>query len=175
MTISIKDIASERLISRELNIDDAPFILELLNEPTWLQFIGDKGVRNLADAKSYIMNGPHKMYRKSAIGLLCVVLQESNTPIGLCGLIKRDTLADIDIGFAFLERFGRNGYAYEAASTTMEYARDILKLSRVVAITNPDNQRSIKLLNKIGLHFERMVKLADDAPELQLLAWNIDS
>src|SRR5678815_4161900 len=119
-------IETDRLILRRFTAEDAPFILELLNEPSWLRFIGDKGVRTLGDARDYIRKGPVAMYARYGFGLEVAALKESGLPIGMCGLIKRDTLEDIDIGFAFLPRFWGKGYAHEAAAATMEYGKGTL-------------------------------------------------
>jgi RimJ/RimL family protein N-acetyltransferase len=165
-------LETERLILRWLAAEDAAFILELVNDPAWLRFIGDRGVRTLEDARGYILNGPVAMYRRVGFGLYLVELKQSGTPIGMCGLIQRAGLQDIDIGFAFLPAFYGQGYAYEAASAVMHYGQDRLGLNRVVAITAPDNQRSIKLLRKLGLSFEDMLRLGEDQPEVMLFAWN---
>ena len=163
---------TERLILRWLSADDAAFILELVNDPGWLRFIGDRGVRTLEDARGYILNGPVAMYHREGFGLYLVELKHSATPIGMCGLIKRPSLEDVDIGFAFLPAFCGQGYAYESASATMAYAQDTLGLQRVVAIVNPDNQRSIGLLTKLGMSFEDLRRQGDDQPEVMLFAWN---
>jgi [ribosomal protein S5]-alanine N-acetyltransferase len=165
-------LETERLILRWLSAEDAPFMLELVNDPAWLQFIGDRGVRTLEDARGYILNGPVAMYRRVGFGLYLVELKQSATPIGICGLIERVGLEDIDIGFAFLAAFCGQGYAYESASALMTYAQDTVGLNRVVAITAPDNQRSITLLTKLGLSFVDMLRLAENQPEVMLFAWN---
>src|SRR6476469_10818856 len=121
-------LETERLIVRWLAAEDAGFILELVNDPDWLRFIGDRGVRMLEDARGYILNGPVAMYHRAGFGLYLVELKSSATPIGMCGLIERAGLADIDIGFAFLPAFRGQGYAYEAASATMRYAKETLGL-----------------------------------------------
>ena len=161
-------LETERLIVRRLTIDDAEFVLGLLNEPSFLRFIGDKGVRNIADAVQYIQNGPVASYERFGFGQFLVELKESGTPIGMCGLLKRDSLPDVDIGFAFLPQFWSRGYAYEAAAAMMTYGREVLGLRRIVAITNPDNEASGRLLEKIGLRFERLMKLAEDQSEVRL-------
>lgn len=163
-------LETERLILRRLSLDDAGFILELLNEPGWLRFIGDKGVRTLEDARSYILKGPVEMYARHGFGLYLTELKKDGTPVGLCGLIKRDALKDVDLGYAFLRRFWGNGYAYEAASAVMAYAKATLGLERIVAITTPDNGSSIALLEKAGFAFEGMVQLPGDGAELKLFA-----
>lgn len=164
----MKVLETDRLIVRWLSIEDARFILQLLNEPSWLRFIGDKGVRNLDDARAYILKGPVEMYSRLGFGLYLVELKEEGCPIGICGLIKRDSLEDVDIGFAFLPKYWGRGYAYEAASAVVAYGRDVLGLKRIVAITSVDNEGSAKLLEKLGLRFERMIKLSNDAEELKL-------
>jgi len=149
-------LETERLILREFNTDDARFILTLLNEPSFLRYIGDKKVRNLDDARQYILNGPRASYDRHGFGLYQVELKDSHTAAGMCGLLKRDELPDADIGFAFLPDYWNKGFAFEAAAAVLRDARERLKLNRVLAIVNPDNEASIKLLEKLGLRFERM-------------------
>lgn len=151
-------------------VDDAEFILELLNEPSFLQYIGDRGVRSLDDAREYIANGPMASYEEHGFGLYLTVLKEQGDPIGICGLLKRETLDDVDIGFAFLPRYWSKGYALESALAVMAYGRDELGLQRIVAITAPDNDASIRLLEKLDMRFEKMVRLTDDSPEGKLFA-----
>jgi len=140
-----------------MKADDAPFILELLNEPAFLQNIGDRGVRTAADAGLYIRNGPMASYEKFGFGLYLVERKEPLTPVGICGLLKRDFLEDADIGFAFLGRFWSLGYAYESASAVMDYGHRVLGLKRILAITAPHNRGSIRVLEKIGLRFDKFV------------------
>jgi RimJ/RimL family protein N-acetyltransferase len=161
-------IETERLRLRKLSIGDAEFVLELLNEPSFLRYIGDKGVRNLDDARQYILNGPVASYERNGFGLYLVELKENGTPIGISGLVKRDTLPDPDIGFAFLPAYWSKGFAVESAVAVMNYAREALGLTRIVAITSLDNEASAKLLGKIGLRFERIIKLSEDAEEVKL-------
>ena len=161
-------LSTERLRLRKIDTSDASFILRLLNEPSFIQFIGDKGVRSLDDARQYILNGPVKSYQKHGFGLYLVTLESDNTPMGMCGLLKRESLQDVDIGFAFLPEFWNKGYALEAAAAVMIYGKDILKLPRIVAITNKDNYASAKLLNKIGLRFDRFIALEGDRDETRL-------
>ena len=163
-------IESERLVLREFHLDDAEFILELLNEAAFLRFIGDKGVRTLADARDYLLKGPIESYRRFGFGLYLASLREDGAPIGMCGLVKREGLADVDVGFALQSRYWSRGYAVEAAAAVLDYGKRILNLGRIVAIANPDNQASIAVLEKIGLRFERMVRLSADAVELKLFA-----
>ena len=165
-------IETARLKLRRLCAEDAPFILRLLNDPGWLRFIGDRGVRTLDDARSYLLNGPVAMYARHGFGLYLTERSFDGVPIGMCGLIKRDTLDDVDIGFAFLPDFSGVGYAQEAAAATMAYGKRAFGLTRIVGITSQDNERSIKLLEKIGLTFERLRRLSEGDEEIMLFAWN---
>ena len=161
---------TERLRVRWLNAGDAAFILELVNEPSWIRFIGDKGVKTPEDALRYIDNGPVAMYRRVGFGLYMVELKEIGQPIGICGLIKREGLKDVDLGFAFLPRFWRKGYAFESAFAVMSYGRKVLGLRRIVAILSQHNHRSSRLLEKLGFSFEGTIKLRPDDEELKLYA-----
>ena len=161
-------LETERLTLRHLTIDDASFILELLNDPSFIQNIGDRGVRTIDDACAYISNGPLASYERFGFGLFLVELKETGVSIGMCGLIKRDALPDVDVGFAFLPQFWGTGYAFESASAVMTYGRDTLGLDRIVAIVSPDNDGSIKVLQKIGLTFERMIHWGEDGSEIKL-------
>lgn len=169
----MKVLETDRLIVRWLSTRDAEFILQLLNEPSWLRFIGDKGVRNLEDARSYILSGPVEMYHRMGFGLYLVELKTERIPVGICGLIKRDSLEDVDIGFAFLPEHWGKGYAYEAAAAVIEHGIRTLGLKRIVAITSLDNDSSIRLLEKLGLRFERILKLSDDSEEVKLFGSNV--
>jgi RimJ/RimL family protein N-acetyltransferase len=160
-------IATPRMQLRELGAEDAAFILELLNEPGFLRYIGDKGVRTLADAREYIFKGPMASYERNGFGLYAACLQDG-TPAGICGLVKRDGLEHPDVGFAFLSRYWSKGYAVESAAAVLAFADRNLKLERVVAITSLDNWSSIAVLEKIGLRFERVMKLTEDASEVKL-------
>jgi len=163
-------LETDRLRLRRIAVDDAAFILELLNDPSWIRFIGDKGVRTIQDARAYIVNGPVAMYARHGFGLYLTERKDGDVPIGMCGLIKRDALDDVDIGFALLPAFWDQGYAYEAAAATMAYGREKLGLTRIVAIVSPENGASTKLLGKLGLRFERKIRLSDDAREIDLYA-----
>jgi RimJ/RimL family protein N-acetyltransferase len=164
----MQSIETPRLVLRELDEGDAAFILELVNDPSWLRHIGDKGVRDLDGARAYIANGPQASYARFGFGLWRVDLKDTGTPIGLCGLLKRDTLDDVDIGYAFLPSFVGQGYAFEAAEATWRHAREALRLPRLVAIVSPDNHASIKLLEKLGLRFEKLLKMKDDGSDTAL-------
>ena len=164
------DITTPRLALRRFTESDAPFALALLNDPGWLQFIGDKGVRTLEDAGAYLRDGPIAMYARFGLGLLCVDLKDGGQTIGMCGLIQRDGVADVDIGFAFHPAFRAQGYAREAASATLAWGHGSLGLSRIVAFTDPANERSARLLEKIGMRLEGTVALPASAEELLLFA-----
>jgi RimJ/RimL family protein N-acetyltransferase len=160
-------IRTSRLDLRKLDFSDAEFILELLNEDGFIRFIGDKGVRTLADARDYILQGPMDSYARNGFGLYAACLRDG-TPIGICGLVKREGLNDPDVGFAFLCRYWSSGYAVESAAAVVAHAKQSLRIARLVAITSPDNWSSIAVLEKIGLQFERMIRLVDHSPELKL-------
>ena len=166
-------IETERLVLRRLAVDDAEFIVKLLNQPSFLRYIGDKEVRNNADAVRYIQDGPLASYERFGFGLYLVELKDTGVPIGICGLLKRDSLPDVDVGFAFLPSYWSQGYAFEAAAAVMTYGRDVLGLRRIVAITSPDNEGSIRLLEKLGLRFERLIKLSADQSEVRLFGSNV--
>ena len=164
----MKVLETERLILRHLTVEDSEFILELLNDPSWLRFIGDRGIRTIEATRDYILKILVAMYERLGFGLYLTELKGTGVPIGICGLIKRDSLEDVDIGFAFLPKFRREGYAYESASAVMAYGKSTFGLNRLAAITSPDNYGSAKLLEKLGFNFEGMVKLSDDSAEVSL-------
>ena len=159
---------TERLLLRPITVDDAEFILALLNEPSFLRYIGDKQVRNIEDARQYILNGPIASYERHGLGLLLVELRDSHTRIGMCGLLKRDELPEPDIGFTLMPDFWNKGFAFEAAAAVLQDARDRLKLQRILAITSLDNDASIKLLERLGFKFDRVTRLAPDREEIKL-------
>lgn len=164
-------LQTERLNLRTISLDDAEFIVELLNDPTFLQFVGDKGVKTVEDAQRYILAGPVESYRRHGFGLWLAELKDSRIPVGICGLLKRESLGDVDIGFAFLPQYRARGYAFESGTAVMDHAKNVLGLSRIVAIVNADNAGSIKVLEKLGLSFDRVTRLSDDGPQVRLLAW----
>jgi RimJ/RimL family protein N-acetyltransferase len=159
--ISKPILETKRLTIREFSTTDAEFILTLLNTPTWQKFIGDKNVHSIVDAENYLNDGPLKSYRENGFGLWLVLQKDDNKPIGMCGLVKRDYLEDVDIGFALMPEYEGLGYGFEMASATIKHSKNILHIESVVAITDADNTTSIKLLNKLGLHFERKVNSAE--------------
>ncbi len=163
-------LETERLTLRQFTAADADFILELVNEPSFIQNIGDRGVRTLADAIRYLETGPIASYARNGFGLCLVQLKATGESIGMCGLIKREALEDVDIGYAYLPKFWSKGYAVEAARGVMKFANDVVKLKRIVAIVDPANASSIRLLEKIGFIPEKMIKLSADDIELKLFA-----
>lgn len=163
-------LETQRLSIRRLVEDDAPFILELVNEPAFIKNIADRGVRNLDDARKYIADGPVAMYGRYGFGLFAVELKDSGVPIGMCGLLKRDSLEDVDLGYALFERYWGKGYASEAAAAVIDYGRKTFGLKRILAITAQHNQGSINVLEKMGFRFEKLITLPGDAEEINLFA-----
>ncbi len=161
-------LRTRRLILGDLSFDDAKFIVELLNDDSFLRYIGDKGVRTIADAQEYLRNGPMDSYRRHGFGLLLVRLLSDATRIGICGLVQRSGLDYPDVGFALLPEFRRHGYASEAAAAVIEHARTGLALKRILGITNPANHGSIRLLERAGFAFERRLRLLPDTDEINL-------
>jgi RimJ/RimL family protein N-acetyltransferase len=164
-------LQTPRLALRELDFGDGEFILELLNEAGFLRHIGDKGVRSVADAHDYILKGPMDSYARNGFGLYAACLSDG-TPIGICGLVRREGLDHPDVGFAFLERYWSKGYAVESAAAVLAHAEKALNLEHIVAITSPGNAKSIAVLERIGFQFSRMIRLAADTPELNLFVLN---
>ncbi len=157
-------VETQRLLIRELTIDDAEFIFRLVNEPSFLKNIGDKGVRNLEDARQFILDGPWASHRERGYGQFLVELKEGGEPIGVCGLLFRESLNVSDIGCAYLPQYWRRGFAYEAACAVMEYGRTTLGIDRIVGLTSEKNLASIKALEKLGMSFEKMVKMSENDP-----------
>ena len=161
-------LETERLRLRKFNYSDASFILELTNSPGWLKCIGDRNIRTKEDAINYIMNGPLKSYATYGFGLSAVELKTSGKLIGMCGLLKRDYLDHPDIGFAFLPDYMGQGYAFEIASATVNYATETLAISTILATVLPTNEKSIRLLAKIGMTFCKPIMSPVDGAELLL-------
>lgn len=164
----MKVLETDRLIIRQLTLNDSDFIIELLNDPAFLKNIGDKKVRNVQDAHKYILDGPVASYEKNGFGLYLVVLKESALPIGICGLIKRDNLENVDLGFAFLPAYRGKGYASESGSAVLEFGRSKFGLKKIVGVTIPENAGSIAVLEKLGMNFEKMVRMDENEPEIRL-------
>ncbi len=157
---------TERLRIRELTERDAAFALHIYNTKPFLQFVGDRHIRTIEQAAQYLVDGPMKMYKEKGVGLYLVELKACRTPIGLCGLIKRDHLEEIDIGYGYLEAFFGKGYAFESCQSVLAYAKKSLHLQRVIAFTNSDNAASIKLLERLGLRFDKVIAATDNDPEM---------
>jgi RimJ/RimL family protein N-acetyltransferase len=159
-----------RLRIRELSVDDAEFLLGLVNQPSFLENIGDKGVRNLEDARRFILEGPWASHRDRGYGQFMVELKDSGEPIGVCGILYRDALDVSDVGCAFLPEHWRQGFAYEAVGAVMDFGRHALGVETIVGLASPDNMPSIKLLEKLGMKFEKTVKMSDDDPGTALFS-----
>ena len=167
-------LQTDRLTLRLLGEGDEAFIVELLNDPGFFRFIGDRGVRTSDDARRYLENGPLASYERYGFGLWAVEARDGGEVMGICGLLKRDWLGDADIGFAFLPRYRGKGYALEAASGVMAHARNVLGLTQVAAITSPDNVASIALLGKIGFRLERVARAMPDGDEVNVFVARTD-
>ena len=161
-------LSTQRLELRQLDAGDAPFMLELLNDPSFIANIGDRGVRTVEDAARYIQDRLVPSYARYGYGLYLVELRATGAAIGICGLVRRDYLDDPDIGFAFLPPFLGQGYALESATAVRAHALEALRMQRLLAIVSPHNTRSIQLLEKIGLRFERMITPPGEAREIRL-------
>ena len=157
---------TERLVLREFTAGDAALVHRLVNEPSFLRYIGDRGVRTLDDARRYIADGPADGYARHGHGLMRVVRKSDGADVGMCGLLKRDSLPDPDLGFSFFPEYWSQGYALEAGREVLRHARATLGLGRILAITTVDNEPSIRLLGKLGFRFDRMVIMGDE--ELRL-------
>jgi [ribosomal protein S5]-alanine N-acetyltransferase len=161
-------IHTDRLAIQYITGEYSNFIYRLLNDPSWIKYIGDKGIKTEEDAKNYIQNGPIQMYQDFGFGLYLVTLKETGEPIGLCGLIKRPTLENIDLGYAFLPEYTGKGYALEATKAVLQYGNEQLLIDKIVAITTIDNFSSQKVLLKLGFTFDSLIKEKDEAKELKL-------
>jgi RimJ/RimL family protein N-acetyltransferase len=168
-------IETSRLMLRWLEFSDADFIYQLVNDPHWLRFIGDKQVADLAGAQRYIETGPRAMYRQFGFGLNRVALKDSDTAIGICGLLQRESLPLADLGFAFLPEFRGQGYAREAADAILQHAYLILRQTRVAAIVNPDNLSSIKLLDKLGFGIDKQIRIEPNPDSVDLYVIHAES
>jgi len=163
-------LETERLRLEHLALDDAGFILQLLNDPSFLENIGDKGVRNLEDARGYLRDGPMASYRDNGFGLFRVSNKHTGAVMGMCGLISREALDDVDIGYAFLPEFCGQGYAIESARAVLDFGREQLHLDPIVAVVSPGNITSVRVLEKLGMEFTRKIRLDSNQPEIDLYA-----
>lgn len=162
---------TERLRIRHFNENDAPFFVKLLNEEAFINNIADKGVRTINDAVDYIRLGPMESYKKFGYGLNLVELKLNNTPIGTCGILKREQLDLPDLGYALLTEYFSHGYAIEAAHAVLKNAVEVHGLTKVLAVTKPENTGSLKILEKLGFKFVKMIQLYDDQPEDKMLEY----
>jgi len=163
-------VVTSRLIIRDLKLDDAPFIVKLLNDPAFIRNIGDRGVRSESDAREYLISGPFASYARHGFGLRAVTLAASGEAVGICGLLQRAELPGPDIGFAFLPQYRAQGFAFEAASVVKADAHARLGVATLHAIVNPANDASIRLLAKLGFEFLRPIQLGSDITFLSLFA-----
>lgn len=161
-------LETERLIISELSIEDAPFFYDLVNDPAWIKFIGDRDVKTIADAENYLNTKIIPSYDKNGFGFYLVSTKKEDLPIGISGLIDRDGLEYVDVGYAFLPNFRGKGYAFEATNAILTFAKNDLQIDPIVAITNMDNIKSCKLLERLGLKFDKIIQLADDPEKCRL-------
>jgi ribosomal-protein-alanine N-acetyltransferase len=164
----LPELQTARLTLRRLDFDDAPFIVRLLNEPSFIENIGDRNVRSIEDAHRYLRDGPIAMYEKYGFGLWLVERNSDGAAVGMCGLLRRDNLPDVDIGYAFLPEHWGCGYAFETAEATMRHAAEKFGLERVIGVVSPGNVASIRLLEKLGMRYERMLAMRADEAEVRL-------
>jgi RimJ/RimL family protein N-acetyltransferase len=167
-------LTTERLTLRKMCLADAAFMLNLLNQPSWLRFIGDRGVTNLQQAHNYITNGALQSYQTLGFGFYVVELSAQQVPIGICGLTKRDYLPDVDLGYALLPQYWARGLAFEAAAGVLDFSRTVLRLPRLAAITSLDNHTSIRVLEKLGLRYEQTIMHPDTQEQLRLFGIAFD-
>ncbi|HLM61330.1 MAG TPA: GNAT family N-acetyltransferase, partial [Pyrinomonadaceae bacterium] len=144
--------------------------LDLLNQPSFIRYIGDRKVRSVEQSREYIESRFTESYKNFGFGMWAVELKETGELTGICGFVKRDGLPDADIGFALLPQYEKKGFGFESASAVMRYAEEILKLPRVLDITSKNNESSCKLLGKLNFKFERLIKLPNDDEELKLFS-----
>lgn len=163
-------LETERLRLRKMVVADAEFIHGLMNDPAYLEYIGDKGVKTVADAENFLANRAIKSYDENGFGHYIVELKSDGTPIGTCGYVKRDELDDPDIGFAFLPEFRKHGYALESAKAILDFGIDVLGFKKLSAITTQHNDRSELLLEKLGFSFERLISMSN-GDELRLFTF----
>lgn len=163
-------LETDRLLLTPLSYDHGDFICELVNEPAFKRFIGDKDVHSAEDARRYLREGPIGLSERFGYGMFLVTLKSSHIPAGICGLLKREGLEDPDLGFAFLGRFTGRGYAREAAQAVLRHGVEDLGLTRVIAIADPENEPSISLLHKLGFRYERKVRMPADDYDINLYA-----
>jgi len=168
----MNQLNTKRLIIEKATLNDAPFILKLFNSPNFIEYIGDRGLKTIKDSEEYIQNNLIDSYEKNGYGLFKMSLKENNEPVGICGFVKRDTLANADIGFGILPEFERKGYTFEASIAMMDYGKSNLNINPILAITSNVNFKSQRLLNKIGLYEKWTIML--DEREVLLYSNEVD-
>ena len=165
---------TNRLIISKVSLEDAPFFLKLVNTPHWIKYIGDRNLKTIKDAEDYLTNGILKSYKELGFGFYLLQNKSDNTPIGICGLVKREQLNDVDFGFALLPEFEGQGFGFEASTAILKIVKDVFNIKKILAITLPINTNSIKLLEKLGFNYEKRVKPYEDDEELLLFAKQLD-
>jgi RimJ/RimL family protein N-acetyltransferase len=165
---TLPELETPRLILRRLELADAPFVVALLNEQSFIANIGDRGVRSIEDAHRYLREGPMAMYEQHGFGLWHVARKTDGVAVGMCGLLKRDTLPDVDVGYAFFPAYWGQGFASEAAEATLRHGAGRFGLKRVIGVVSEGNTGSIRVLEKLGMSFERMVAMHPDEPPVRL-------
>ena len=168
----MKTLETTRLIIEKITAGDAPFVLAMLNDDDFIHYVADRGVRTIEQAQTYISDRIAASYKKHGVGMAAVRLKNSGETIGMCGLVKRDNLSDIDLGYGFLPAGRGQGYAYEAAVAVMEWSKQDLALSLLAAIIHPENTASRNLATKIGMSLDSMIRLTPDDDETCLYLWS---
>lgn len=161
-------LETKRLLIRPLGPDDGLFILRLFNDPSFLEYIGDRGLRTAEEARAYIEGGPMESRTRLGFALDLVEDRLSGEPLGICGLVKRPVLDDPDLGFAYLPPWRGRGYAREAAEAVIDDARGRLGLKRLGAVVDGRNSPSIDLLTRLGFCRQGTVRLVEEGPLLEL-------
>ena len=159
---------TERLELSWLTLDDTPLMLAIWNDPAFVRYVADRGVRTLDQARAAVEAGPLRLYAEYGYGPFRLRRRDDGMDIGICGLFRRDGFADPDIGFAILPDFCGKGYGFEASAAVLEYAHDTLGLSRIKAIVSPQNAASIGLLEKLGMRYERRVRMPGEDHDISL-------
>ncbi|MDN3642752.1 GNAT family N-acetyltransferase [Lutimonas halocynthiae] len=163
-------ISTDRLLINRITLDDAGFILKLMNDKDWIKNIGDRGIRTIEETEEYIRTRFLKTYDEVGFGFYSLIRKSDQQIIGIAGLVDREGLDHIDIGYGMLPEFRGKGYAFEATKAVYDYGYKDLKLDKIIAIVNPDNPSSIKLLSKLGLEFEKMIRLPDEEIDIMLFS-----
>ena len=166
------EFETPRLTLRCLEFSDASFVVELLNQPSFIKNIGDRGVRSIEDAHNFMRAGPMAMYERTGMGLLHVARKSDGAAVGMCGLLQRDILPDVDLGYAFLPAYWGSGLAFEAADAAVRHGVRKFGLKRIIGVVSEGNMPSIRVLEKLGMRFERMYPMYPDEPEVRLYGMN---